>query len=51
MVEENPPTRLFRNHPWLVVMVVFLLGSGAAMVFAPMLAESVVDYFHPPQGE
>lgn len=51
MLEENPLKRLFRHRPWLVMMVVFLLGGGAAMAFAPMLAERVVDHFHPPQGE
>jgi len=50
MLEENPPKRLFRNHPWLVVIVVFLLGVGAAMALSPMLAESVVDHFDSSQG-
>lgn len=51
MLEENPLKRLFRHRPWLVMMVVFLFGGGAAMAFAPMLAESVVDHFHSLQDE
>lgn len=51
MNEESPLKQPFRYRPWLMLIIAILFGSGAAMAFAPMLTEIVVDYFYPSLDE